>query len=58
LNAADYFIFTAFKEPFGIAPLEAKAAGCKVIPQELPYPLLNWKEHAQKVAALYQNIKS
>lgn len=44
MKAADYFIFTAINEPFGIAPLEAKVAGCKILPRDFKRPILPWKE--------------
>lgn len=44
LRAADVFLFTARDEPFGLAPLEAKAAGAEVIPICPPYPIVSPSE--------------
>jgi glycosyltransferase involved in cell wall biosynthesis len=57
LNAGDYFIFTAVNEPFGIAPLEATVAGCKVIPRAPRYPVIGWREHALKVLESYEGVR-
>jgi glycosyltransferase involved in cell wall biosynthesis len=56
LNASDYFVFTAVNEPFGIAPLEAKVAGCKVIPEPPRYPVVSWREHASRVLSVYRAV--
>lgn len=40
--AADYFIFTAINEPFGIAPLEAQVAGCAILPHPFERKILDW----------------
>ena len=56
MAACDYFIFTALNEPFGIAPLEAKVAGAKVIPRERPYPILNWQESAGKMHRVFLKL--
>ncbi len=45
--AADYFIFTAVNEPFGIAPLEAEVAGCKILPKQVDQPILDWPSIAK-----------
>jgi hypothetical protein len=47
MQAANYFIFTAINEPFGIAPLEAQVAGCKVIPKEPIYTPQSWNQVAK-----------
>jgi len=47
-TAADYFIFTAKNEPFGIAPQEAKIAGAKILPKERPYPIWSWKKSVKR----------
>jgi len=57
-NAADYFIFTALNEPFGIAPLEAKVAGCKIIPEDIKQPVCSWKETAMLADKQLKNIIS
>ncbi len=56
MAACDYFIFTALNEPFGIAPLEAKVAGAKVIPEERPYPILTWQESVGKMHNLFLKL--
>lgn len=56
MAACDYFVFTALNEPFGIAPLEAKVAGAKVIPRERPYPILSWQESAGKMHRVFLKI--
>ena len=53
MASCDYFIFTALNEPFGIAPLEAKVAGAKVIPADSPYPILSWQESIQEMERLF-----
>jgi len=55
-KAADYFVFTAKNEPFGIAPLEAKVAGCKLIPEDRPNPILSWEESAKQVVKIYEEL--
>jgi hypothetical protein len=47
MQAANYFIFTAKNEPFGIAPLEAQVAGCEVIPNKPKYSPNNWLQTAR-----------
>ena len=47
--AADYFLFTAKNEPFGIAPQEARVAGVKVLPKGRPYPILTWQESTKNL---------
>lgn len=54
--AADYFIFTAKDEPFGIAPLEAKVAGCELLGVNNQYPILSWKKSTEKVIAIYKKM--
>jgi len=56
MAACDYFIFTALNEPFGIAPLEAKVAGAKVIPEERPYPILSWEESVGEMDKLFLKL--
>jgi len=53
LSAADYFVFTAKNEPFGIAPLEAKLAGCKIVPNDFDKPIKNWSETAKELNKIY-----
>ncbi len=53
MAACDYFIFTALNEPFGIAPLEAKVAGAKVIPKERPYPIISWRESVGELNKIF-----
>ncbi len=55
-EAADYFIFTAKNEPFGLAPLEAKAAGCKILPKDFRRPIISWHAHAAAVLSIYKNM--
>jgi len=52
MAACDYFIFTALNEPFGIAPLEAKVAGAKVIPKERPYPIISWQGSVRELSKI------
>jgi len=47
LRAANYFIFLSKDEPFGIAPLEAKAAGCKIIPKDHKQKISTWEDYAK-----------
>ena len=54
--AADFFIFTAVSEPFGIAPLEAKVAGCSIIPKETGMPIMTWKEHSMEVKKILDGV--
>lgn len=56
MAACDYFVFTALNEPFGIAPLEAKVAGAKVIPRESSYPILSWQESVEKMEKLFLEL--
>jgi glycosyltransferase involved in cell wall biosynthesis len=42
MKAANYFLFNAKNEPFGIAPLEAVLAGCEVLPSMPTYQPLDW----------------
>jgi len=56
MKAANYFIFTAKNEPFGIAPLEAEVAGCKVIPQGNRYTPTSWQAMAYKSQKLYEEV--
>lgn len=53
-SAADYFIFTAKDEPFGIAPLEAKVSGCTILGIECPYPILSWKGSTERTVEVYR----
>jgi hypothetical protein len=46
MQSANYFIFTAKNEPFGIAPLEAQVAGCEIIPKKPKYNPQSWKKVA------------
>lgn len=46
LRASDFFLFTAKDEPFGIVILEAKAAGCIILPDDRDLPVLSWEESA------------
>ena len=55
-SAADYFIFTAKNEPFGLAPYEAKAAGCELIPADIIYPVLRREDSAKKMLQVYEQI--
>lgn len=55
-SAADYFIFTAKDEPFGIAPLEAKASGCTLLGIESPYSILSWKDSTERAVEVYRTI--
>jgi glycosyltransferase involved in cell wall biosynthesis len=54
--AADYFIFTALDEPFGLAPLEAKVAGCKILGIESNYPIISWEESTRRVARCLERL--
>lgn len=56
MAACDYFIFTALNEPFGIAPLEAKVVGARVIPQESPYPIISWEESGGEMNKLFLRL--
>ncbi len=56
MKAADFFIFTAQDEPFGIAPLEAKYAGCTIIPKDTSHSVYNWTTVAQKQQDLFKKI--
>lgn len=47
LVAADEFLFFAMNEPFGMVTLEAKLAGCTLIPKQQELPLLTWSESAR-----------
>ncbi|HUR64106.1 MAG TPA: glycosyltransferase family 4 protein [Candidatus Thermoplasmatota archaeon] len=49
LRASQVFLFMAIDEPFGIAPLEAKIAGCEVLPNAPPYPVPSLEESARQV---------
>lgn len=53
-KAADYFIFIAKNEPFGIAPLEAKISGYKLIPENRLNPILSWRDSAKQIASIYE----
>lgn len=55
-QAADYFIFTAKNEPFGIAPLEAKVTGCELIPEDRPNPIISWEESVKQMIKIYEDI--
>ncbi|MFA6512070.1 MAG: glycosyltransferase [Patescibacteria group bacterium] len=46
-QAADYFVFMAKDEPFGLVIAEAKAAGCHIVPHDIHRPSLSWSESAQ-----------
>lgn len=52
LRAADYCIFTAQNEPFGLVIQEAKAAGCTILPHDIELPLLSWETSAEKFLTL------
>jgi glycosyltransferase involved in cell wall biosynthesis len=54
MKASDYFIFTAQNEPFGMAPLEAYVAGCKVIPHGIKYKPTDWKSVAKQHVKYYK----
>ncbi|MBU2100982.1 glycosyltransferase [Candidatus Micrarchaeota archaeon] len=56
LSAADYFIFTAKNEPFGIAPLEAKLAGCKIVPKDSTNKIQSWEETAKQLNRIYTRV--
>ena len=56
LSASDYFVFTAKEEPFGLAPLEAEAAGCMVLPESTGRTITSWHTHSKKVAQLYKGL--
>lgn len=54
MRAADYFIFTAYNEPFGMVITEAKAAGCTIIPKNVDLPVISWEESASSfLKAIY-----
>ena len=55
-QAADYFIFTAKNEPYGIAPMEAKVAGCQLLPEDKLNPIISWEESAEQIFKLYKDI--
>lgn len=42
--AADYLLFTAKDEPFGLVVLEAKAAGCTILPEDRNLPVQSWEQ--------------
>ncbi len=50
--ASDCFIFTAKDEAFGLAPLEAKVAGCEIIGNHVQYPITSWRAHAIDVTRI------
>lgn len=54
--AADYFIFTAKDEPFGIAPLEAKVSKCKLLGNVSEYPIISWNDSARKIHEVYERM--
>ena len=55
---ADFFIFTAKNEPFGIAPLEAKYAGCEILGNKLKYPILNTEQLTSEFIKVYVDLSS
>ncbi|OGC09937.1 MAG: hypothetical protein A3I91_05660 [Candidatus Kerfeldbacteria bacterium RIFCSPLOWO2_02_FULL_42_19] len=52
MRAADYFIFTAQNEPFGLVIQEAKAAGCTILPHDIQLPLCTWEEACEQFLKL------
>lgn len=56
LRAADVFLFTARDEPFGLAPLEAKAAGVAVLPVCPPYPITSPHDSTRLVHELLSKV--
>jgi glycosyltransferase involved in cell wall biosynthesis len=52
--AADYFIFTAKNEPYGLAPLEAQLAGCEVIPDRPKYSPRDWFNTAKCICSIIE----
>ncbi len=54
--SSDYFIFTAKNEPFGIAPLEARSAGCEILGIDHKRSILNPKQLVSEIVRIYDEI--
>lgn len=54
--ASDFFIFTAKNEPFGISPLEAKAAGAELLGIDRGYEIFDSKDLGDKYLVYYDKL--
>ncbi|MFC1648892.1 glycosyltransferase [Nanoarchaeota archaeon] len=57
LRASDYFIFMGKDEPYGQAPLEAKVAGCKVVPKDHDKKIQDVEEKCKDIIRLLRQAK-